>query len=53
MMTLTFGLIAAGSFVLWRRRSPSAWLWVMAALILGVVIFAGDVDLGTRLGVQL
>jgi hypothetical protein len=53
MMTLTFGSIAAGCFLLWRRKAQWSWALVMAALIAGIAIFIGDVDLGTRLGVQL
>jgi hypothetical protein len=53
MMTLAFGLIAAGCFVLWWRKAQWAWTLVMAALIVGVIIFVGDVDLATKLGVQL
>lgn len=53
MMTLAFALIAVSSFFLWRRRAGWGWAAVMAALLLGIVIFMGDVDFGANLGVQL
>lgn len=53
MMTLAFALIAVGSFFLWRRKAQWSWVLVMAALIVGVIIFVGDVDFGAKLGVQL
>ena len=53
MMTLAFGLIAVGCFVLWRRKAQWAWALVMAAVIVGGIIFVGDVDFSATLGVQL
>ena len=53
MMTVTFGLLAVSSFFLWWRKAEWGWAAVMIALILGIVIFMGDVDFSSKLGVQL
>jgi len=53
MMTMTFGLVAASTFFLWRRKAEWGWAAMMIALIIGIVIFLGDVDFASRLGVQL
>jgi MYXO-CTERM domain-containing protein len=53
MMTLAFGLIALSLFFLWRRRTRWGWAAVMVALVLGIIIFMGDVDFTSKLGVQL
>jgi len=53
MMTLAFGLIAVSCFFLWRRKAQWAWALVMAALIVGVIIFVQDVDFAAKLGIQL
>ena len=53
MMTVTFGLLAVSCFFLWRREAQWGWAVVMIALILGIVIFMGDVDFSSKLGVQL
>ncbi len=52
MMTVTYGLLAVASTLLWRRVRW-AWALVMAALILGIVVFMQDVDFSTNLGIQL
>jgi hypothetical protein len=52
MMTIAFALLAAACILLWHGR-PWSWTLVIAALALGVVIFFGDVDLSSNLGVQL
>ena len=52
MMTVTFGLLAAGCIALWRR-ARWGWALVMAALVLGIVVFVGDVDFSSNLGIQL
>jgi len=53
MMTVTFGLFAVSAFFLWQRKSEWGWAAVLIALILGIVIFMGDVDFSANLGVQL
>ena len=53
MMTVTFGLLAVSAFFLWRRKAEWGWAAVLIALILGIVIFMGDVDFSANLGVQL
>jgi hypothetical protein len=53
MMTVTYGLLAVSAFFLWRRKSAWGWAAVLIALLLGIVIFMGDVDFSSRLGVQL
>jgi hypothetical protein len=52
MMTIAFALLALAILLLWRRVQWS-WALVLAALILGIVIFAQDVDFSTKLGIQL
>ena len=53
MMTLTFGLLAVSSFFLWWRQAQWGWVAVLAALVLGIVIFSGDVDFSQDLGIRL
>jgi 4-amino-4-deoxy-L-arabinose transferase-like glycosyltransferase len=53
MMTLTFALFAVSSFFLWRRQARWGWAAILAALVLGIIIFLGDVDFSSNLGVQL
>lgn len=53
MMTVTFGLLAVSSYFLWRREAEWGWAAVLIVLVLGIVIFMGDVDFSSRLGVQL
>lgn len=53
MMTLAFGLLAFSSFFLWRRKAQWGWAVAMLALLLGIVIFAGDVDFTQNLGIWL
>ena len=53
MMTLTFGLLAVSSFALWRYKARWGWAAVMAALVIGIIIFMRDVDFASNLGVQL
>ena len=53
MMTLAFGLLAVSCFFLWRHKAQWGWAAVMIALILGIIIFMGDVDFSSKLGVQL
>lgn len=53
MMTLAHGLLALSCYFLWRRRARWGWMTVMLVLLLGVVIFARDVDFSTNLGIQL
>ncbi len=52
MMTVSFALLAVASLLLWRRVQW-AWTLVVAALVLGIVIFVRDVDFATNLGIQL
>ena len=53
MMTLAFALLALNSFFLLRRRAPFGAAVAVAALVIGAVIFAGDVDFASELGIQL
>lgn len=53
MMTLAFALLAVAAFFLWWRKATWGWAVVMAVLILGIVIFVGDVDFTQNLGIQL
>lgn len=53
MMTLTFALLAVSSFFLWWRKAQWGWVAVLAALVLGIVIFSGDVDFSQNLGIRL
>lgn len=53
MTTLAFALIAAGCFFLWRSNAAWSWMLVLVALAIGGIVFAGDVDFSTRLGLQL
>ena len=53
MMTVTYGLLAVSCFFLWYRKAEWGWAAVMIALIIGIIIFVGDVDFSTNLGVQL
>ncbi len=52
MMTVTYALLALACILLWRRVQWS-WTLVMAALVLGIVIFMQDVDFSSNLGIQL
>ncbi len=52
-MTLTMGLLALAAFFLWWRKAAWGWAVVMIALAIGIVIFMGDVDFSSSLGVQL
>lgn len=53
MMTLTFALLAVSSFFLWWRKAQWGWVAVLAALVLGLVVFSGDVDFSQNLGIRL
>jgi hypothetical protein len=53
MTTLAFGLIAVSCFLLWRKNAAWTWTLVLAAIAVGAVVFVGDVDFGTKLGIQL
>jgi hypothetical protein len=53
MMTVTYGVLAVSCFFLWYRKAQWGWAAVIIALILGIMIFMGDVDFSTNLGVQL
>lgn len=53
MMTLAFALLAVSSFLLWWRKAQWGWAVVLAALVLGIVIFNGDVDFTQNLGIRL
>lgn len=53
MTTLAFGLIAVSCYLLWRGNAAWTWTLVLAALVVGGIVFVGDVDFGTKLGVQL
>lgn len=53
MMTLTMALLTVSSFFLWWGKARWGWLTVMAALILGIIIFAQDFDFLWNLGIQL
>ena len=52
MTTITYALLAVACVLLWRRVQWS-WALVMAALILGIIVFVHDVDFSSNLGVQL
>lgn len=52
MMTVTFGLLALACILLWWRVQWG-WALVMAALVLGMIVFMQDVDFSTNLGIQL
>ena len=53
MMTLAFALLAVTVFLLWWGKAQWGWAAVMIALIIGIVIFVGDVDFTQNLGIQL
>ena len=53
MMTVAFGLFAVSCFFLWHRNAQWGWAAVMIALIFGIIIFVGDVDFSSNLGIQL
>ena len=53
MMTLTWGLLTISCFFLWRYRTQWEWTAIIAALIIGIVIFVRDVDFTANLGIQL
>ena len=53
MMTLTMALLTVSSFFLWWRKARWGWLTVMAALIVGIIIFVQDIDFSSSLGIQL
>jgi drug/metabolite transporter (DMT)-like permease len=53
MMTSILALLALSSYFLWRRKAHWGWAAVMAALLIGIVIFVRDVDFTSSLGVQL
>lgn len=53
MMTSTWALLAISCFFLWQRKAQWGWALVMAALIIGIIIFVRDVDLTANLGIQL
>ncbi|MDX1423450.1 MAG: hypothetical protein R3322_09940 [Kiloniellales bacterium] len=53
MMTVAFALLAANSLLLWRRQARWGAAAVVAALVIGTVIFVQDVDFGAKLGIQL
>ena len=53
MMTLAMLLLTVSSFLLWWRKARWGWLTVMAALIVGIIIFVQDVDFNSSLGIQL
>ncbi|MCG6856551.1 MAG: hypothetical protein LJE67_00630 [Salaquimonas sp.] len=53
MMTLATVLLAVALFFLWRRKADWGWGVVLAVIVIGIVIFARDVDFGTNLGIQL
>jgi hypothetical protein len=38
---------------LWWSKAQWGWAAVMVALIIGIVIFVGDVDFTQNLGIQL
>lgn len=53
MMTTAMLLLTLSSIFLWWQKAQWVWLPVMAALILGIIIFVQDVDFATDLGRQL
>ena len=53
MMMLAFALLAVTAFFLWSGKAQWGWAVVMVALIIGIVIFVGDVDFTQNLGIQL
>ena len=53
MMTLAMLLLTVSVFFLWWRKAQWGWATVIAALIVGIVIFVQDVDFSTNLGIQL
>jgi hypothetical protein len=52
MMTLTFLLLAANIFCLLRRKSRWGPIVALVSLVIGIVIFVGDVDFAANLGIQ-
>jgi hypothetical protein len=53
MMTSTWALLAISCFFLWWRKAQWIWAPVIAALIIGIIIFLRDVDFSSNLGIQL
>lgn len=53
MMTVAMTLLALSCLFLWLRKAQWGWVVAIAVLILGIVIFVGDVDFSTNLGIQL
>jgi len=53
MMTLTLGLLTVSAYFLWRRKARWGWVVVMVALVIGIIIFVGDIDVSSSLGIQL
>ncbi|MDA7947522.1 MAG: hypothetical protein MPJ78_08590 [Hyphomicrobiaceae bacterium] len=46
-------LLTVSCVFLWWHKAQWVWLPVMAALVLGLIIFVNDVDFSTNLGIQL
>ena len=53
MMTLAMALLTLSCLFLWIRKAQWLWAVVMVVLVIGVIIFVGDVDFSSNLGVQL
>lgn len=53
MMTAAMILLTVSCIFLWWNKAQWAWLPVMAALLIGIIIFVNDVDFSSSLGIQL
>jgi len=53
MMTAAMVLLTISCIFLWWQKAQWVWLPVLAALIIGTIIFVQDVDFSTNLGIQL
>ena len=53
MMTAAMILLTVSCIFLWWNKAQWVWLPVMAALIIGIIIFVNDVDFSSSLGIQL
>ena len=53
MMTAAMILLTVSCIFLWWSKAQWVWVPVMAALIIGMIIFVNDVDFTTNLGIQL
>lgn len=53
MMTAIMTLLTVSGIAVWWKKAQWAWMPVMLALMIGVYIFAQDVDFSTDLGIRL